>query len=256
MAMRLAPRPIPEKAPPVKAKSYLACPMPATPQFQNLTGQRYGAVTVTRFLGKQQNKAYWEYRCDCGNVGSTASGNLKLKKSCGCHQRKALAARNRTHGYTTKNARTPEYIVWAGMRARCLNPNEPAFHLYGGRGITICESWKDDFRAFLEDMGPRPSMDHSIDRIENDGNYEPGNCRWATWKQQQNNRSSCHYVLIDKQRMTLQQACDLAQLADVCVYARLSRGWGIVAALTIPSARTRKGGLPASTEIEDERDGI
>lgn len=84
----------------------------------------------------------------------------------------------------------PEYSVWAGMKQRCFNPKAPSYRYYGGRGITVCQRWRESFAAFVADMGPRPSPEHSIDRINNDGNYEPGNCRWTTWDVQANNRSA------------------------------------------------------------------
>jgi hypothetical protein len=82
----------------------------------------------------------------------------------------------------------PEYHAWRGMMSRCYNPKSSGYKYYGGRGITVCERWKNSSNSFMEDMGPRPSPKHSVDRINNDGNYEPSNCRWATWKEQANNK--------------------------------------------------------------------
>ena len=97
-----------------------------------------------------------------------------------------LIVKQEYHGMT----HTPEYRVWQGMKARCYNKNDKSYYRYGGRGITVCDEWKDSFLAFLKDMGKRPSLDHQIDRIDNDGNYEPGNCRWVTPVVNAQNRST------------------------------------------------------------------
>jgi hypothetical protein len=115
--------------------------------------------------------------------GNLRSGDVR---SCGCLQREIIARRNRTHGHSVRGAETPTYRSWKAMHTRCTNPNPSTWAHYGGRGIEICERWRS-FESFLEDMGERPEGT-SIDRIDVDGNYEPGNCRWATPTEQRANR--------------------------------------------------------------------
>lgn len=112
------------------------------------------------------------------HAGVVANGEA-YTRSCGCLSRETTARRNHRHGETAN----PAYVPWVAMLQRCTNPRRDAFRWYGARGIVVCERWRD-FAAFLADMGPRPSPSHTIDRINPDGNYEPGNCRWATWAEQ------------------------------------------------------------------------
>lgn len=149
-------------------------------------GMRFGRLTLVRKVGSTADKhALWLADCDCGNQVTVPARNAGkgITQSCGCFQREQVADRNRTHGMS----QSPEYRIWSGMLSRCHNPNDTGYYKYGARGVVVCDRWRGSFEAFYADMGPRPDG-MSIDRIDPEGNYEPGNCRWATTLVQARNK--------------------------------------------------------------------
>lgn len=118
----------------------------------------------------------------------------------------------------------PEYTIWANMIYRCTNANHEAFHRYGGRGITVCERWRSSFKAFYEDMGPRPSLEHSLDRRDNDGNYEPGNVRWATAQEQSENSSTPRFVEHNGRQISVSELSRQSGVKITTLFHRLNSG--------------------------------
>jgi len=188
-------------------------------QVLDMTGRRFGFLTVIRREGsyRKTTQAAWLCRCDCGSEKVVGGDNLRrgLSKSCGCQQHLGPTP---THGLTD----TPIYSIWQGMFARCYNPRNPAYKHYGGRGIRVCERWST-VENFVADMGSRPAG-LTLDRIDNDSNYEPTNCRWATRRQQANNTRRNVIIPTSHGNLTFTELARLAGISKTALYYRLSRG--------------------------------
>ena len=201
----------------------------------NLTGKRFGKLVVIKTAGKTKNGAYlWQCKCDCGNEIIANVGNLKNghTKSCGCLRVDRCKTNFTKHGLE----HTRLYGIWSDMRLRCYDEKNIAYHRYGGRGITICDEWKNDVKAFYgwaTANGYKDSL--TIDRIDNDGNYCPENCRWATVKEQASNRRSNIFVTHNGKTQTMKEWANEVGIPYKVVWARMQKlGWSAERALTDP----------------------
>lgn len=172
----------------------------------DLTGQRFGRLICQKIVGRTEyKKVIWECLCDCGKTCTANANHLRTgaRVSCGCvnDERRKAGTSSFRHGHYRNGQGTPTHESWTAMMTRCTNPKVHEWRHYGGRGILVCDRWTD-FRNFLADMGERPK-DHTLDRIDPNGNYEPGNCRWATHQQQAlNKRNSKHLWVFGRVRHT------------------------------------------------------
>jgi hypothetical protein len=180
-------------------------------------------------------------QCECGTEKTVRNAKLRSgwTVSCACLSREKSAERCKGRS-THKLSKSNEHAAWASMKSRCTNINVPEYNNYGGRGIQVCDRWLNSFEAFLEDMGPRPTSQHSIDRFpNNDGNYEPSNCRWATRQEQDNNKRTNRLFMFYGKTMTLTQWSEISQVNRRTVMVRLKRGWPEKEAFWTPAKSKR-----------------
>lgn len=197
---------------------------------EDLTGQKFNYLTAVKFVGydEKSHNCKWLFKCDCGNEKILNASGVKSgkTKSCGCYNSKLSAERWTIHG---KN-HTKEHRTWCGMRRRCKDVEN--YPNYAGRGIKVCDRWLESFENFLDDMGLAPTPKHTIDRINNNGNYEPSNCRWATQKQQNRNYSRNIDITINNETHCLKEWCEIYGKKYDIVYQRIrTLNWEPIKAL-------------------------
>ena len=217
---------------------------------KDLTGRRFGHLIAEKMNNRSNNGNMWLCKCDCGNETLVLSTNL-LKghsKSCGCLRVDTIVKQNRTHGM----AKTRLYNTWSNMKTRCANEGRSMYYTYGGRGIKVCEEWNDSFESFYKwamENGYKDSL--SIDRIDNDGDYSPENCRWSTSQQQARNKQTTIRIMYRGQTKTLKEWCDKYNLNYHTAYRRLRKGWGIKKLLTEnPLKYHHRDSHPQKTETQ------
>ena len=197
---------------------------------KDLTGQRFYYLTaIRRVENNKYGKAQWLCRCDCGNEIIVSTAELCRTrayhiKSCGCMSRKLISEAMTKHGMTHH----PAFGVWHAMKQRCQDKNHPAYKNYGGRGIAVCEAWDKSFEAFWQDMGPTYKRGLELDRIDNNGNYEPENCRWTTKKVNANNRRKS--VIINSKeygKISVDEFSKKTGIPKSTIHYRINAGWPI-----------------------------
>lgn len=203
---------------------------------EDLTGRRFGRLTVIEESGKLGKKVAWLCKCDCGNYKRVRAHHLKGGQitSCGCYQREQTSTHHLSY--------TKLYRAWASMKDRCYNTNAVEYHRYGQRGIRICEGWRECFEAFAEwsyANGYKEGL--SIDRIDVNGNYEPSNCRWVDMKTQGRNRRSNRLLTFNGETRCVSEWSEITGIGVSTIFSRIKSGWDVESILTQPVLETAKG---------------
>lgn len=198
-----------------------------------IEGFKFGRLTVINAVRSDKwGSVIWGCLCDCGKRKEVPTKLLNNRhvSSCGCLQREMTSDRFKTHGEASRN-KTAEYESWVNAKRRCLNPRRRTYKYYGGRGIKMCSRWLNSFENFLADMGRKPSQRHTLERLDNNGNYTPTNCKWATWLEQSNNRRSNRFIKIAGERLTISQLAAKSGVKAGTIWWRVKNGKAPVKAI-------------------------
>lgn len=200
-------------------------------------GERFARLVVLH-LSDTSTPGNIEYlcQCDCGNFTLLTKSELRRggTKSCGCLRKSQRPPLRMTHGYTSNGITPKEYKIWIGIKTRTMCQTHRSYQYYGARGIKICDRWINSFENFYSDMGPMPTPKHTIERIDNDGHYEPLNCIWATQNQQSNNKRSSRLITYQGKTQNVQRWSEELNIPRYIIFNRLNAGWKIEAIFTVP----------------------
>lgn len=201
---------------------------------RQLFGQVFGMLTVIAYAGRRnfpsERQSQWLCRCKCGKYTVVTTSNLKYRNSPSCRHH----AHYVRHGHAVAGKASPEYDAYQHMKSRCYNPRISSYPHYGGRGICVCARWLESFENFIADMGPKPDPSYSLDRIDNNGNYQPGNCRWTSRIEQAQNRRRSNLLTFDGETLPMTVWARKIGIEHSSLRERLAKGMSVAEALTTP----------------------